>query len=63
MGVGREEGSGGGEDEFQRVTQACQLRFSESFLEASVTFSSVCGGEHWLTFGLEFLAEKGLPRD
>ena len=54
---------GGGEDEFQRATQACQLRFSESFLEDSTTFYIVSGGEHWLTSGLESPAEKGLPSD
>jgi hypothetical protein len=54
---------GGGGDKFQRVTQAGQLRLSESFLDASVTFSCVMGGEHWLTSLLELPAEKGLPSD
>ena len=54
---------GGGGDEFQRVTQTSQLRHSESFLDASVTFSCVRGGEHWLTSLLELSAEEGLPSD
>ena len=64
LGWGRGGGGwGGGEEESQRVTQIGQLRFSESFLDASVTFSCVCVGENWLTFELEFPAEKGVPSD
>ena len=49
----------GGEDELQRVIQTGQLRFSESFLEASMIFSRVWEGEHWPTLVIELLTEKG----
>ena len=49
--------------EFQLVTQVCQLRFSESFRDASTIFSIVSEGEQMLTSGLEWPAEKGLPSD
>ena len=40
-----EVGGGEGREEFQRVTQTGQLKFYESFLEASVIFSRIWEGE------------------
>ena len=62
LGMGGGWGDGG-QEEFQRVIQTSLLRFSESFLEASVIFSRIWEGEHWPTLVIELLVEKWFPRD
>ena len=62
-GGGGEGEEAGGEEEFQRVTHAIQLRLSESFRDASTIFALVSEGEQILTLGLEWSAENGLPSD
>ena len=58
---GREEGGGAGgrgEEEFQRVTQTTQFKFSDSFREASVILALISSGGQILTFESEWSAEK-----
>ena len=58
-GEGRDgEQGGGGEEEFQRVTQTTQLKFSESFREDSVILALISSGGQMLTFETEWSAEK-----
>ena len=58
---GRGEGGGAGgrgEEEFQRVTQTTQFKFSESFREDSVILALISSGGQILTFESEWSAEK-----